>query len=118
MIAASKLKRRIGCSVTSAANSGVKHRSRKPPALARTSRYSGKYRPAWRIIQIGGTFCLRPESTSRKGFAAEFWVNRYFHAGRRAFSGSLIHCGCRLGQGGRGNRRVSEALSVAEAQHG
>ena len=42
MIAASKLKRRIGCSVTSAAYSGVKHRSRKPPALARNSRYSGR----------------------------------------------------------------------------
>ncbi len=42
MIAASKLKRRISCSVTSAASSGVKQRSRKPPALARTSRYSGQ----------------------------------------------------------------------------
>src|ERR1700743_816398 len=68
MIAASKLKRRIGCSVTSDAYSGVKHKSRKLPALARNSRYSGKYRPACRIIQIGGTACPRPESTSRKVF--------------------------------------------------
>src|SRR3954454_1681495 len=78
MIAASKLKRRIGCNVTSAAYSGVKHRSRKLPALARNSRYSGKYRPACRIIQIGGTGCRRPESTSRKGFGADFWLNEWF----------------------------------------
>ncbi len=42
MMAASKLNQRIGCNVTSAANSGVKQRSRKPPALARSSRYSGR----------------------------------------------------------------------------
>jgi len=34
MMAASKFEAAIGCSVTSAASSGVKHRSRKPPALA------------------------------------------------------------------------------------
>src|SRR5580698_5123070 len=73
MTAASKLKRRIGCSVISAAYSGVKQRSRKPPALARSSRYSGKYRPACRIIQIGGTFWRRPASTSMNGLTAEVW---------------------------------------------
>ena len=41
-IAASKPKRRTGCKVTSVANSGVKQRSRKPPAFARTARYSGR----------------------------------------------------------------------------
>src|SRR5713226_9660290 len=98
MIAASKLKRRIGCSVTSAANSGVKHRSRKPPALARTSRYSGRYRPAWRISQIGGSFCLRPESTSSKGFVASIWVKRVFRKrDREAGLLLLIHCGYGLG---------------------
>src|ERR1700722_17522354 len=76
MIAASKLKRRIGCSVISAAYSGVKHRSRKPPALARNSRYSGRYRPACRIIQIGGTAWRRPESTSMKALMGGFWGNR------------------------------------------
>jgi hypothetical protein len=36
-IAPSKPKRRTGCSVTSAASSGVKHSSRNPPARLRTS---------------------------------------------------------------------------------
>src|SRR6202022_3713583 len=100
MIAASKLKRRIGCSVTSAANSGGKHRSRKPPAGARNSRYPGRKRPACRIIQIGGTGCLRPESTSSKGFMGLIWVKRGF---REEGAGSerrpLIHRGYGLGQG-------------------
>ena len=34
--------RRFGCTVTSAAISGVVQSARKPPALARTSRYSGR----------------------------------------------------------------------------
>src|SRR6185312_7064509 len=97
MIAASKAKRRIGCSVTSAASSGVKQRSRKLPALARTSRYSGKYRPACRIIQSGGTFCRRPASTSRKGFGWEIGFKHWLrgHVWEELF---LIHRGGGLGQ--------------------
>ena len=41
-IAASKPKRRIGCSVTSAASFGVKHRSSMPPTVLRTAMYSGR----------------------------------------------------------------------------
>ena len=41
-IAASRSNRRSGCSVTSAASAGLRQRSRKEPALARTSRYSGR----------------------------------------------------------------------------
>src|ERR1700761_3668742 len=78
-IAASKPKRRTGCSVTSAANSGVKHSLRKPPALARTSRYSGKYRPACRIIQTGGADRRPPERTSSRGLLERKTVNLRFH---------------------------------------
>ena len=67
-IAASNPKRRTGCNVTSAAHSGLKHRSRKPPAFSRTARYSGKYRPACRIIQTGGTACRCLPSTRSSGF--------------------------------------------------
>ena len=41
-IAASKPKRRIGCNVTSAASAGLVQSAMKSPALARTSRYSGR----------------------------------------------------------------------------
>jgi len=52
-IAASKSKRRKGCSVTSQANSGLVHKLRKLPACSLIALYSGKYLPAWRIIHIG-----------------------------------------------------------------
>jgi len=68
MIAASKLKRRIGCSVTSAAYSGGQARDPEKPPAWRAIRGIPAMRPAWRIIQIGGTGCRRPESTSRKVF--------------------------------------------------
>src|SRR6478609_9266828 len=42
---------------------------------------------------------------------ADFSVNRYFPR-RRAFSGSLIHCRCRIGQSDRWNRGDSGALSL------
>ena len=42
MIAASKLKRRIGCSVTSAAASGSVASARNPPFSALSARYSGR----------------------------------------------------------------------------
>jgi hypothetical protein len=54
IIAASKSKRRIGCKVTSAANSGVMHMVQNEPAARLVSWYSGRYLPACRIIQIGG----------------------------------------------------------------
>ena len=41
-MAASKPKRRIGCSVTSAASSGVVQSAMKSLALARMARYSGR----------------------------------------------------------------------------
>ena len=52
MIAASISYRLTGWIVTSAATSGVLHISRKV-RFVRISRYSGKYRPAWRIIHTG-----------------------------------------------------------------
>src|SRR5947208_13104043 len=51
-IAASTPRMSTGCSVTSAARSGVLQSSRKL-TFSRTARYSGRYRPAWRINQIG-----------------------------------------------------------------
>src|SRR6266849_1720942 len=63
-IAASKPNRRTGWSVTSAASAGLKHKSRNDPALARTSRYSGRYRPACRMSQIGVSAALLLASTS------------------------------------------------------
>src|SRR5262249_45091690 len=47
-----------GWSVTSAAFSGVKHRSRKLRHELLTSRYSGRYLPAWRMYQKGTSFRL------------------------------------------------------------
>ena len=51
-IAASSSKRRMGCRVISTASSGVLHTSMKL-CLARTARYSSRYRPACLIIQTG-----------------------------------------------------------------
>src|SRR5689334_22310458 len=53
MIAASSAKRRSGWSVTSHASSGVFASARKLPALRLVSLYSGRYRPACRVIQTG-----------------------------------------------------------------
>ena len=52
-IAASSGYRSIGCRVTSQAMSGLVHIARKLPARARVARYSGRYRPAWRMSQTG-----------------------------------------------------------------
>jgi hypothetical protein len=52
-MAASKPKRRSGCRVTSQASSGVRHRVKKS-TFSRTARYSGRYRPACRMIHTGG----------------------------------------------------------------
>ncbi len=52
-IAASSANRSTGCSVTSVASSGVLASVRKSPARRRVSLYSCRYRPAWRISQIG-----------------------------------------------------------------
>src|SRR3990167_620059 len=51
-IAASTPRRSTGWSVTSAAASGFRHISRKPNR-SRIARYSGMYRPAWRMSQTG-----------------------------------------------------------------
>ncbi len=42
MMAASKPNRRMGCSVTSAASSGLRHSARNDPARSRVRRYSGR----------------------------------------------------------------------------
>jgi len=51
--AASKPNRRIGCRVTSAANSGVRTISTNV-CFSFNARYSGNERPAWRINHTGG----------------------------------------------------------------
>ena len=51
-IAASTRRMSTGCSVTSAARSGVLHNVRKG-TFARTARYSGKYLPACRMNHTG-----------------------------------------------------------------
>ena len=51
-MAASTPSRRTGCSVISQASSGVRHDARKS-CCARSARYSGRYRPACRMIQTG-----------------------------------------------------------------
>ena len=70
-IAASNPNRRIGCSVTSAASFGAKHISSMLPTVLRIAMYSGRYRPAWRIIQTGGTAWRLPSSTSRSGLCTD-----------------------------------------------
>jgi hypothetical protein len=40
--------------VTSAARLASKHSSRKPAAFSRSTRYSARYLPAWRISHSGG----------------------------------------------------------------
>src|ERR1051326_1114424 len=64
MMAASKPKRRIGWSVTSAANSGVCTNSTKVCFCLR-ARYSGKARPACRMSQTGGRSTARQWQAGR-----------------------------------------------------
>src|SRR5689334_9944765 len=64
-IAASSGKRARGCSVTSQASSGVRTSVLKSFARLRVARYSGRYRPAWRIIQTGVT-STGPRSSARR----------------------------------------------------
>ena len=66
-IAASTPSRSTGWRVTSAASSGVLHTSRKL-ARARTARYSGRNRPAWRIIHTGVKSVGRPKQARRKAW--------------------------------------------------
>lgn len=66
-MAASMPKRRTGCSVTSAARSGVRHSVTKSPAMPRTARYSGRYRPAWRISHHGGRGNVSPACARNSG---------------------------------------------------
>jgi hypothetical protein len=65
-MAASNPNRLIGWSVTSAASSGLRQRSRNDPTLVLISRYSGKYRPACRINQTGGGKATLPLRAERK----------------------------------------------------
>jgi hypothetical protein len=50
----------------------VVHSAMKSPTLDRTSRYSGRYRPAWRISQIGGGQTGSPRSAHSSGFTSVF----------------------------------------------
>eukprot|EP00667_Euglena_gracilis_P034175 EG_transcript_58264 len=52
MMAASKSKRSMGCSVAAHAHSGVRQRLKKSLSFM-NSRYSGRYRPACRIAHTG-----------------------------------------------------------------
>ena len=52
MMAASRSNRSSGWRVTSAASSGVLHKSKKG-VVWRIPRYSAIYRPAWRMSQMG-----------------------------------------------------------------
>ena len=74
-IAASKPNRLSGCWVASNARSGVKQKSKKFLDFDRISRYSGKYRPAWRINQHGGGETTSPSSAFKKGLAVIISVN-------------------------------------------
>ena len=71
-IAASKGNRRSGWSVASAAISGFRQKAMKSGAWALSARYSGRYRPAWRMNQTGGLDCRSPLRTRRKGEGSEF----------------------------------------------
>jgi hypothetical protein len=63
-IAASRGKRSTGWIVTSAASFGVSTTSKKS-CSARISRYSGRYRPACRIIQTGVRSVVSPRAVRR-----------------------------------------------------
>jgi len=58
-IAASTSWRRTGCSVISASSSGMKQES-SIAMPSRTSRYSGRERPAWRMNHTGVRDGVRP----------------------------------------------------------
>jgi len=77
MIAASKGKRFNGCRVTSDASSGFSQTSKKL-CYFRTSRNSGKYLPAYRIIHIGGGVSDSPLRTLR--------IELFFIGGNSAFN--------------------------------
>jgi len=91
MIAASTPSFSTASTVISAAASGVLHRSRRL-IRARSARYSGRYRPAWRISQTGvySVGCRR--QARRKGWVVD--VTSLCPAeelSRGAGPGSLVH---------------------------
>ncbi|SLJ60461.1 Uncharacterised protein [Mycobacteroides abscessus subsp. abscessus] len=65
-IAASTPWRRIGCMVISQTNSGSKQDS-SMPMPARSSRYSGSERPAWRMNHTGRRLGVAPVAAARNG---------------------------------------------------
>src|SRR6202158_3175583 len=77
MIAASTSSRATGCTVTSAARSGVLQSSRNE-IFSRIARYSGRYLPACRIIQTGVVSTGSPRAARN----------------RRSFKGNLQGCCC------------------------
>ena len=64
-MAALKGNRRMGCSVASAAASGFRQKLMKSGDFARSARYSGRYRPAWRMNQTGGRSNRSPARARR-----------------------------------------------------
>ena len=74
-MAASSGYRSIGCRVTSQAMSGLVHIARKLPARARVARYSGRYRPAWRMSQTG----LRGVGSTQQGSKQQIVLERGGH---------------------------------------
>ena len=81
-IIASTPSRRNGCSEISIASSGVLHTS-KNARFARISRYSGKYRPACRIIHTGRRGTASPRH-ARKNSSFRF-IESFVNSHRRSY---------------------------------
>ncbi len=80
-IAASTPNRSAAVTVTSVARSGFLHSSRNE-TLARISRYSAMYRPAWRISQTGVTSVGSRRQARRKGLLRRASVSVMRGSGR------------------------------------
>ena len=85
---ASTLWRRTGCTVISAASSGVRQAS-SMGMPSRTWRYSGRERPAWRMNQTGRWLEGRPVRARSMGESAVVPARRGWFAGRCASCSSV-----------------------------
>ena len=104
-IAASTPSRSAAVTVTSVARPGSLQSSRNE-TLARTSRYSGMYRPACRISQTGVTSVGSRRQALRKGLSRQAGAT----VGALAMRGSIRGAGS--GRGGRsGRHHTGEARS-------
>ncbi len=91
-MAASSSKRRSGCSVTSAATSERLHISMKA-RRSRMARYSGRYRPAWRISHTGVASTGRRAQASRKRMGSP--SGRVAHSSKKASARGPVPLGQR-----------------------